>query len=133
MKIRKASRPSEKAKRMTLPTTGMRWSSMSTSAAPIAYRARCCHSGTGCGIVRSCVWLRPDAQAGDAYQQQTDAAAKRSALQPLRRVEANLGQKVMMPEEKIVAVGLLTRHDLTVLGPTFDRVWPVEEAPSFSE
>ena len=39
----------------------------------------------------------------------------------------------MMPQEKIVAVGLLTRHDLTVLGPTFDRVWPVEEAPSFSE
>jgi hypothetical protein len=27
----------------------------------------------------------------------------------------------------------LTRHDLSVLGPTFDRVWPVEEAPSFSE
>ena len=39
----------------------------------------------------------------------------------------------MMPEDKIVVVGLLTRHDLNVLGPTFDRVWPVEEAPSFSE
>ena len=39
----------------------------------------------------------------------------------------------MMPEDKIVAVGLLTRHDLNVLGPTFDRVWPVEEAPSISE
>ena len=39
----------------------------------------------------------------------------------------------MMPEDKIVAVGLLTRHDLNVLGPTFDRVWPLEEAPSFSE
>lgn len=35
--------------------------------------------------------------------------------------------------ERIVAVGLLTRHDLNVLGPTFDRVWPVEEAPSFNE
>ena len=35
--------------------------------------------------------------------------------------------------ERIVAVGLLTRHDLSVLGPTFDRVWPVEEAPSFNE
>jgi len=32
-----------------------------------------------------------------------------------------------------VAVGLLTRRDLNLLGPTFDRVWPVEEAPSFSE
>ena len=38
-----------------------------------------------------------------------------------------------MPQDRIVAVGLLTRHDLNLLGPTFDRVWPVEEAPSFSE
>jgi hypothetical protein len=37
-----------------------------------------------------------------------------------------------MPE-RIVAVGLLTRRDLEVLGPTFDRVWPVEEAPDFTE
>lgn len=35
--------------------------------------------------------------------------------------------------ERIVAVGLLTRHDLSVLGPAFDRAWPVEEAPSFNE
>lgn len=32
-----------------------------------------------------------------------------------------------------MAIGLLTRRDLTLLGPTFDRVWPVEEAPSFNE
>ena len=38
-----------------------------------------------------------------------------------------------MPQDRIVAVGLLTRRDLTLLGPTFDRVWPVEQAPSFSE
>ena len=37
-----------------------------------------------------------------------------------------------MPE-RIVAVGLLTGQDLKVLGPTFDRVWPVEEAPHFNE
>ena len=37
-----------------------------------------------------------------------------------------------MPE-RIVAVGLLTRRDLRVLGPTFDRIWPVEEAPHFNE
>jgi hypothetical protein len=37
-----------------------------------------------------------------------------------------------MPEQ-IVAVGLLTRRDLEVLGPTFDRVWPVEQAPHFTE
>jgi hypothetical protein len=36
-------------------------------------------------------------------------------------------------QERIVAIGLLTKHDLTLLGPTFDRVWPIEEAPSFSE
>lgn len=38
-----------------------------------------------------------------------------------------------MTYERIVAVGLLTRRDLNVLGPAFDRVWPVEEAPSFGE
>ena len=37
-----------------------------------------------------------------------------------------------MPE-RIVAVGLLTRRELDVLGPSFDRVWPVEEAPHFTE
>jgi hypothetical protein len=36
-------------------------------------------------------------------------------------------------QERIVAVGLLTKHDLRALGPAFDRVWPVEEAPNFSE
>jgi hypothetical protein len=35
--------------------------------------------------------------------------------------------------ERIVAVGLLTGRDLSMLGPAFDRVWPVEEAPSFNE
>ena len=35
--------------------------------------------------------------------------------------------------DRIVAVGLLTRRDLNLLGPTFDRAWPVEEAPEFSE
>jgi len=38
-----------------------------------------------------------------------------------------------VPQDRIVAVGLLTRRDLNLLGPTFDRVWPVEEAPSFIE
>lgn len=39
----------------------------------------------------------------------------------------------MMIQERIVAVGLLTQRDLNVLGPTFERAWPVEEAPSFNE
>lgn len=38
-----------------------------------------------------------------------------------------------MDQERIVAVGLLTNQDLSVLGPAFDRAWPVEEAPSFNE
>ena len=37
-----------------------------------------------------------------------------------------------MPD-RIIAVGLLTRRDLQLLGPTFDRIWPVEEAPHFNE
>jgi hypothetical protein len=39
----------------------------------------------------------------------------------------------MLPQDRIVAVGLLTGRELNLLGPTFDRVWPVEEAPSFGE
>jgi hypothetical protein len=38
-----------------------------------------------------------------------------------------------LPQDRIVAVGLLTRRDLDILGPTFTRVWPVEDAPAFSE
>lgn len=33
--------------------------------------------------------------------------------------------------ERIIAIGLLTRQDLNLLGPTFDRIWAVEEAPHF--
>ena len=36
-------------------------------------------------------------------------------------------------QDRIVAVGLLTQRDLKILGPTFDRIWPVEDAPSFTE
>ncbi|MEA3080169.1 MAG: hypothetical protein QOF05_1577 [Sphingomonadales bacterium] len=35
--------------------------------------------------------------------------------------------------ERIVAIGLLTRSDLSLLGPTFDRAWPVENAPHFDD
>jgi hypothetical protein len=38
-----------------------------------------------------------------------------------------------MDHERIVAVGLLTQRELTVLGPTFDRAWPLEHAPRFDE
>ncbi|MEP6983504.1 MAG: hypothetical protein ABI853_07655 [Sphingomicrobium sp.] len=35
--------------------------------------------------------------------------------------------------ERIVAIGLLTKRDLSLLGPTFDRAWPVEKTLSFNE
>lgn len=35
--------------------------------------------------------------------------------------------------ERIVAVGLLTQREVNLLGPTFDRIWPIEEAPQFDE
>lgn len=38
-----------------------------------------------------------------------------------------------MDQERIVAVGLLTRHDLSRLGPSFSRAWPVEDAPDFAD
>ncbi|HEX5238054.1 MAG TPA: hypothetical protein VFW39_06280 [Sphingomicrobium sp.] len=38
-----------------------------------------------------------------------------------------------MPSERIVAVGLLTERDLDLLGPTFQRLWPIESAPQFTE
>ncbi|HEY7959877.1 MAG TPA: hypothetical protein VID20_07450 [Sphingomicrobium sp.] len=36
-------------------------------------------------------------------------------------------------DERIVAVGLLTQQELSLLGPTFERAWPVEDAPSLFE
>ncbi|HEY8591546.1 MAG TPA: hypothetical protein VIL42_01630 [Sphingomicrobium sp.] len=38
-----------------------------------------------------------------------------------------------MPKDRIIAVGLLTQRDVTLLGPTFDRLWPVEDAPEFED
>jgi hypothetical protein len=38
-----------------------------------------------------------------------------------------------LTQERIVAVALLTESDLTMLGPTFTRAWPVEDAPMFGE
>jgi hypothetical protein len=46
---------------------------------------------------------------------------------------SNQQQEPVLPQDRIVAVGLLTRRDLEILGPTFTRAWPVEEAPAFSE
>ena len=38
-----------------------------------------------------------------------------------------------MPDERIVAIGLLTLSDLERLGETFDRLWPVDESTVFSD
>ena len=34
-------------------------------------------------------------------------------------------------DERIVAIGLLTKRDLRLLGPAFDRAWPVEDSAQF--
>lgn len=38
-----------------------------------------------------------------------------------------------MESRRIVAVGLLTKEDVALLGPAFDRLWPVDETPCFSQ
>ena len=38
-----------------------------------------------------------------------------------------------MANERIVAIGLLTQRDLDALGSGFQRVWPVDETPCFSQ
>lgn len=36
-------------------------------------------------------------------------------------------------DDRIIAVGLLTQRDVSLLGPTFHRLWPVEEATDFDD
>lgn len=38
-----------------------------------------------------------------------------------------------MDYERIVAVGLLTQNDARLLGPSFDRSWPVDRTPRFGD
>jgi hypothetical protein len=38
-----------------------------------------------------------------------------------------------LPKDRIVAVALLTQRDVDLLGPTFERLWPVDDAPCFPE
>ena len=35
--------------------------------------------------------------------------------------------------ERIVAIGLLTQTELGLLGPAFNRAWPVNQAPDFDD
>jgi hypothetical protein len=36
-------------------------------------------------------------------------------------------------DERIVAIGLLTKGDVQRLGETFTRLWPVDQSTDFSE
>lgn len=38
-----------------------------------------------------------------------------------------------MVQERIIAVGLLTQQDVEALGVSFRHLWPVDEAPCFSQ
>jgi hypothetical protein len=38
-----------------------------------------------------------------------------------------------MAHGRIVAVGLLTQRDVDVLGANFRHLWPIDEAPCFSQ
>jgi hypothetical protein len=38
-----------------------------------------------------------------------------------------------MVKERIVAVALVTRSELEMLGPAFGRAWPVDQTPCFSK
>jgi hypothetical protein len=46
---------------------------------------------------------------------------------------ARLARSHTMNQDRVLAIGLLTRRDLDLLGPTFDRLWPVDEAPAFRD
>lgn len=38
-----------------------------------------------------------------------------------------------MPDERIIAIGLLTADDVQRLGATFTKLWPVDQSTDFSE
>lgn len=38
-----------------------------------------------------------------------------------------------MVQERFVAVGLLTQRDVDALGVNFRHLWPIDEAPCFSQ
>lgn len=38
-----------------------------------------------------------------------------------------------MPKERIVAIGLLTQREVELLGSGFQRLWPVDKTPCFTD
>ena len=71
-------------------------------------------------------WIIAPRDGPPPTDRDNDTPAKRKALHP------GAGVTVVVDEERIIAVGLLTRRELDALGPMFRRVWPVTEAPCFS-
>lgn len=63
--------------------------------------------------------------------QKTSTAPSRSQGVDLLCSKYAVGAEMI--NDRIVAVGLLTRHDVEILGPTFERLWPVESIPHFDE
>ncbi len=44
-----------------------------------------------------------------------------------------MSSDTLWTRHRVVAVGLLTAQDLRVLGPAFNRAWPVDETPCFGD
>ena len=38
-----------------------------------------------------------------------------------------------MVRDPVVAIALLTRREVDLLGPTFTRLWPIDDTPCFAE
>jgi hypothetical protein len=54
------------------------------------------------------------------------------ALGAFPRVSGSCKRRAYVPDQRIVAVGLLTQNDLNALGQSFDRAWPITETPCFN-
>jgi hypothetical protein len=54
------------------------------------------------------------------------------ALGAFPRVLGSWKRRAYVPDQRIVAVGLLTQTDLNALGQSFDRAWPINETPCFN-
>lgn len=48
-------------------------------------------------------------------------------------MQINWSTARLLPEDRIVAVGLLTQRDVELLGHGFSRLWPVDDSPCFTE
>jgi hypothetical protein len=46
---------------------------------------------------------------------------------------AKVTDRIKLADDQIIAVGLLTQRDVRALGPTFDRLWPVEDSAEFDD